>query len=62
MKLTSNRFGFEPEFTANVAKGRWRIYEVPISYEPRGHEGGKKIGWRDGVNALWVILWANFKK
>jgi glycosyltransferase involved in cell wall biosynthesis len=62
MTLTSNRFGFEPEFTAKVARGPWRIYEVPISYEPRGYEGGKKIGWRDGVNALWVILRANLSK
>jgi glycosyltransferase involved in cell wall biosynthesis len=54
--LKSNRFGFEPEFTSKVAKKRWRIYEVPISYQGRTYEEGKKIGWKDGVTALMTIL------
>ena len=54
--LRSNRFGFEPEVTAKVAKGRWRIYEVPISYAGRSYEEGKKITWRDGMIALFTIL------
>jgi Glycosyl transferase family 2 len=56
MILRSNRFGFEPEFTAKIAKGRWRIYEVPISYAGRSYEEGKKITWRDGVVTLFAIL------
>ena len=56
MRLRSNRFGFEPEVTARVAKGRWRIYEVPISYAGRSYEEGKKITWRDGVVTLYAIL------
>ena len=57
--LVENRFGFEPEFTAKVARGGWRIYEVPISYYGRTYEEGKKIGWRDGVHALRCVLWYN---
>lgn len=56
MRLRSNRFGFEPEVTARVAKGRWRIYDVPISYAGRSYEEGKKITWRDGVVTLYAIL------
>ncbi len=56
IRLRSNRFGFEPEITAKVAKGRWRIYEVPISYAGRSYEEGKKITWRDGVVTLIAIL------
>ncbi|MFZ0211751.1 MAG: glycosyltransferase family 2 protein [Candidatus Acidiferrales bacterium] len=56
MRLRSNRFGFEPEVTSRIAKGRWRIYEVPISYAGRSYEEGKKITWRDGVVTLWAIL------
>jgi glycosyltransferase involved in cell wall biosynthesis len=56
VKLRSNRFGFEPEITAKIAKGRWRIYEVPISYAGRSYEEGKKITWRDGVVALYAIV------
>jgi len=56
MRLRSNRFGFEPEVTARVAKARWRIYEVPISYAGRSYEEGKKITWRDGVVTLFAIL------
>jgi glycosyltransferase involved in cell wall biosynthesis len=51
-----NRFGFEPEFTAKVARARYRIYEVPISYSGRDYSEGKKIGWKDGVAALYFIL------
>jgi glycosyltransferase involved in cell wall biosynthesis len=54
--IRSNRFGFEPEIVMKAAKRNLRIYEVPISYHGRTHEEGKKIGWRDGVKALGVIL------
>ncbi|MBQ8500831.1 MAG: glycosyltransferase family 2 protein [Bacteroides sp.] len=54
--LTSNRFGFCPEVTAKVIRMRHRIEEVPISYYPRAKEEGKKIKWRDGVEALWLLL------
>ena len=54
--IRSNRFGFEPEITMKCAKRKLRIYEVPISYHGRTYEEGKKIGWRDGVKALGVIL------
>ncbi len=56
LQLRSDRFGFEPEFTAQVARLRCRVYEVPISYHGRTYEEGKKIGWRDGVEAIWCIL------
>jgi glycosyltransferase involved in cell wall biosynthesis len=60
IKLKSNRFGFEPEFTAKVAKKGFRIYETPISYSGRTYEEGKKIGWKDGVKAIFCILWFRF--
>jgi glycosyltransferase involved in cell wall biosynthesis len=53
----SNRFGFEPEFTAKVAKMKLRIYEVPISYSGRTYSEGKKITWKDGLMALFQIIW-----
>jgi glycosyltransferase involved in cell wall biosynthesis len=56
IQVKSNRFGFEPEITAKVAKSKWRIYEVPISYAGRTYEEGKKITWKDGVQALWCII------
>ncbi|PIS36837.1 MAG: glycosyl transferase, partial [Nitrospirae bacterium CG08_land_8_20_14_0_20_52_24] len=56
LQLRCDRFGFEPEFTAKVAKRKYRIYEVPISYSGRDYAEGKKIGWKDGVAALWYIL------
>jgi hypothetical protein len=59
IRLTSDRFGFEPEFTARVARLKVRIYEVPISYHGRTYEEGKKIGWRDGFAAIWTILRVN---
>src|SRR5262245_37904825 len=62
MPLKSNRFGFEPEVTAKIAKRRpsWRVYEVPISYSGRTYEEGKKIGLKDAFNALWCITWYKF--
>ncbi len=54
--LRSNRFGFEPEVTAKIAKLGCRLYEVPISYRGRSYAEGKKIGWKDGFQALWIIL------
>jgi glycosyltransferase involved in cell wall biosynthesis len=54
--IEENRFGFEPEITAKVAARRCRIYEVGISYSGRGYEEGKKIGWKDGVAAVWCIV------
>ena len=56
IQIKSNRFGFEPEITAKVSKGKWRVYEVPISYAGRTYEEGKKITWKDGVHALWCII------
>ena len=56
MKFKCNRFGFEPEFTSKIAKKNLRVYEVPISYSGRDYTEGKKIGWKDGVAALWYIL------
>jgi hypothetical protein len=61
LNLKSNRFGFEPEVTAKVARkvnGRqkWRVYEVPISYSGRTYEEGKKIGLKDAFNALYCII------
>ncbi len=55
-ELRENRFGFEPEFTAKIARARCRVYEVPISYSGRDYSEGKKIGWRDGVAALFLII------
>ena len=56
IELREDRFGIEPEITAKVAAGNWRVYEVPISYWGRTYAEGKKIGWKDGVRALWCIL------
>ncbi|MEE9614436.1 MAG: glycosyltransferase family 2 protein [Thermodesulfobacteriota bacterium] len=56
MELTSNRFGFEPEITAKIAQGGWRLYETSISYSGRTYAEGKKINWKDGVAAIWHIL------
>ena len=54
--IEEDRFGFEPEITVKVAKRRLRIYETGISYWGRTYEEGKKIGWKDGVRALWCLL------
>ena len=59
--LETNRFGFEPEVTAKIAKLRLRILEFPISYFPRGYGEGKKINWKDGVAALWFIVKYNLQ-
>ena len=56
LRLTSDRFGIEPEITARLAQWGARIYEVPISYHGRTYAEGKNIGWRDGVQAIWLIL------
>jgi glycosyltransferase involved in cell wall biosynthesis len=56
LSLKSNRFGFEPEFTMKIAKRKFRIYEVPISYSGRTYHEGKKINWKDGVAAIYTIL------
>jgi glycosyltransferase involved in cell wall biosynthesis len=55
-QLESNGFGIEPELTAKIFKRGYRVYEVPITYDGRGYEEGKKITWRDGVVALWVLF------
>jgi len=54
--LKCDRFGFEPEFTSKVARKKFIIYEVPISYSGRDYSQGKKINWKDGVAALWFIF------
>jgi len=56
IRIEENRFGFEPEITAKIAKLGCRIYEVPISYYGRSYAEGKKITWRDGVSALYCIV------
>ncbi len=56
IQLKSDRFGFEPEFTAKVARLGVKVYEVPISYHGRTYAEGKKIGWKDGVAAVWSIF------
>jgi glycosyltransferase involved in cell wall biosynthesis len=55
-RLKQNRFGFEPEITARIARRGYRVFELSISYHGRTYEQGKKIGWRDGVKALWCIV------
>lgn len=71
LDLREDRFGIEPEITAKIARGRWRIYEVGISYAGRTYSEGKKIGWKDGVHAircvvryspLWSDLWAQRRR
>jgi len=56
MRLRSNGFGIEPELTAKIFKRGYRVYEVPITYDGRGYDEGKKITWRDGIVALWTLL------
>ena len=56
INIEEKRFGFEPEITAKISKKNYRIYEVGISYYGRTYKEGKKIGWRDGVRAIWCIL------
>lgn len=54
--LKENRFGIEPELTGKIASGKWRLYEVGISYSGRTYEEGKKIGWKDGLRAVYCII------
>lgn len=61
IRIEESRFGFEPEITAKVARRRLRIYEIGISYSGRTYEEGKKIGWRDGVRALYCIAKYNLR-
>ena len=56
LDLQSNGFGIEPEITAKIFKRGYRVYEIPITYDGRSYEEGKKIGWKDGLVALWVLL------
>ena len=56
IKLKSNRFGFEPEFTIKIAKKKMRVYEVPISYYGRDYSEGKKITWKDGFAAIYALF------
>jgi glycosyltransferase involved in cell wall biosynthesis len=60
--VEEDRFGFEPEMTAKVAKGGWRVYETPISYRARNAAQGKKIGWKDGVRAVVAIVKYNLRR
>jgi glycosyltransferase involved in cell wall biosynthesis len=62
MTLKSNGFGIEPEITAKVFKRGYRVYEIPITYDGRGYDEGKKITWRDGVVAVWVMLKYRFSE
>ena len=62
MRLRSSGFGIEPELTAKIFKRGFRVYEVPITYDGRGYDEGKKIGWRDGVIAVWVLLRYRFSE
>jgi glycosyltransferase involved in cell wall biosynthesis len=61
LHLQENRFGMEPEFTAKIARLGCRVYEVGISYSGRNYDQGKKIGWKDGVRAVWCILKYNLE-
>jgi glycosyltransferase involved in cell wall biosynthesis len=56
MALRSDGFGIEPEITAKIFKRGYRVYEIPITYDGRGYEDGKKITWRDGIAAVWTLL------
>jgi glycosyltransferase involved in cell wall biosynthesis len=62
LDLRENRFGIEPEITAKICKRKLRIYELPISYYGRTYEEGKKITWRDGFRAIWVLLRVRFAR
>jgi len=60
LKLSANRFTFEPEITVKAARAHWRIFEVPISYSGRTYSEGKKIGWRDGLAAIGALFYYRF--
>ena len=62
IEIEENRFGFEPEITAKIARGKYRIYEVGIGYFGRTYVEGKKIGWKDGMWAIWCILKYNLRR
>jgi glycosyltransferase involved in cell wall biosynthesis len=62
LHVTEDGFGIEPELTAKIFKRGYRVYEVPITYDGRGYEEGKKITWRDGLVALWVLLKFRFSE
>ena len=62
IQIKENRFGFEPEITAKIAKTKCRIYEVGISYNGRTYDDGKKIGWKDGVRAIYCIVKYGLKR
>jgi glycosyltransferase involved in cell wall biosynthesis len=62
IEIEEDRFGFEPEITAKVARGNYRIYEVGIGYFGRTYVEGKKIGWKDGVWAIWCVLKYNLRR
>jgi glycosyltransferase involved in cell wall biosynthesis len=62
LNLEEDRFGIEPEITAKVARGRYRIFEVPISYYGRTYAEGKKIGWKDGVRAIYAVAKYSLKR
>ena len=62
IEIEENRFGFEPEITAKIARGQYRIYEVGIGYFGRTYAEGKKIGWKDGMWAVWCILKYNLRR
>jgi hypothetical protein len=61
LNLQENGFGIEPEMTSKIFKGTWRVYEVPITYDGRSYDEGKKITWKDGLVALWVLLRNRFR-
>jgi len=56
IEIKEKRFGVEPEITTKIARGKWRIYEVGISYHGRDYSQGKKIGWKDGIRAIYVLF------
>lgn len=62
INIEEDRFGFEPEITAKIARGQYRIYEVGIGYFGRTYVEGKKIGWKDGMWAIWCILKYNLRR
>ena len=62
LDLKERRFGFEPEVTAKIARRKLRVFEIAISYNGRTYEEGKKIGWKDGVWAIWCILKYNLRR
>lgn len=62
IRIEEDRFGIEPELTAKVARGGWRVYETPISYRARSADQGKKIGWKDGIRAILAILKYNLRR